>query len=582
MKKALAVLMAVFMFVVVSPMARALDATTGPASMARFFDARTSIFVSIRIDDGYLDALSSIINRIGEKIPPGIAPSGLLPLDLRAQLDSQLALANISLADIRGAVGDYFAVGVNDIEAFIASSQRSGSPEGVFFALALRDRAALMRLIASNIGQIPMEESFGFTILRPDRDTVIAIGDEVIYIAPSSVTLPLGTRMATLQSSSGFQESAAAMPADSYNIYMYVSYADLFRAVDAINGGVATITPELMELLPNSFALGATILDDSVLTIDLAVDQSIEGVLTTPVTPAFGAFVPNGVDLLIWGADLNGYVNYLLDIFPASLSAGTMTTPEEASAQIEEALSFFAEATGIDLREDVLSWMTGDFAIYGTLDLEPLTRFIVASAFGTRAPNLPEFPVEFGVVIATDNPAKTAETVTKLTTLVRAAVANASEVRVNDVNENGFTGIELIVTVPLEGPSRTTSIDILIGSTNEIFFLGTTKTAQGLLAGQNVLNDPVFSRALTYAPPNLVQFAYTDGEGFAGLLGLPIGAALALSGGNPSASEAQAAQDVATMLQVVEFLNRVVDHSIVASGYAANGYVVSRATIALR
>ncbi|MFQ3660264.1 MAG: DUF3352 domain-containing protein [Anaerolineae bacterium] len=581
MKKALAVLLTALMLVVVSPMARALDVTTGPASMARFFDARTSIFVSIRIDDGYLDALSSVVNRIGEKIPPGIVPSGLLPLDLRAQLDSQLALANISLADIRGAVGDHFAVGVNDIEAFIASSQRSGSPEGFFFALAMRDRAALMRLIASNIGQIPMEESFGFTILRPNSDTVIAIGDEVIYIAPSGVTLPLGTRMATLLSTSGFQESAAAMPAESYNIYMYVAYADLLSAAVAISGDMG-FSPELMELLPSSLAIGATILDDSVLTIDVVTDQLIEGVLTTPVTPAFGAFIPNGVDLLLWGADLNGYVNYVLDILPDSLSAGTTTTPEEAAAQIEQALTSFTQATGINLREDVLSWMTGDFAIYSTLDLEPLTRFIVAGASGTRAPNLPEFPVEFGVVIATDNPAKTAETVTKLTTLVRAAVANASQLRVNDVNENGFTGIELIVTVPLEGPSRTTSIDILLGSTNEIFFFGTTKTAQGLLAGQNVLNDPVFSRALTYAPPNLVQFAYTDGEGFAGLLGLPIGAALALSGGNPSASEAQAAQDVATMLQVVEFLNRVVDHSIIASGYAANGYVVARATIALR
>lgn len=583
MKRGLAVLLAALMLVVASPVAWALDATTGPASMARFFDARTSIFLSVRIDDGYLDALSGIINRIAEKLPPGIAPSGLLPLDLRALLDSQLALDNISLADIRGAVGDYVAVGFDDIEAFIASSEQGGNPEGFFIALAVRDRAALMNLIASNIAGIPMEESFGFTILRPNSDAVIAIGDEVLYIAPSSVTLPLGTRMATLLSTSGFQASAAAMPAASYNIYAYVAYADLFRALDAASGGMGTagLAPELMELLPQTLAFGATILDNSVLTIDVAIDQMIEGVFTTPVTPAFGAFVPNNVDLLVWGADLNGYVNYLLDILPGSLAASGMSQ-EQARMEIANALRDFTRATGIDLREDVLSWMTGDFAIYSTLDLEPLTRLIVAGAFGTRAPNLPEAPFEFGVAIATNNPAKTAETVTKLTTLVRAAVANALQVRVNDVNESGFTGIELLITLPLDGPSRTTSIDILLGSTDQIFFFGTTKTAQGLLAGQNVLSDPVFGRALTYAPPNLVQFVYTDGEGFAGLLGLPIGAALTLGVSSGAASEAQAAQATATILSVVEFLNRAVDHSIFASGIDENGFTVARATIALR
>jgi hypothetical protein len=584
MKKAFAILLAALMLVVVSPMAQALDVTTGPASMARFFDARTSVFISLRIDDDYLNTLSSVVNRIGEKLPTGVLPMGTLPLDIRALLESQLAGAPVTLADVRGAVGDYVAFAIEDVEAFFAASNAGQPPESLVIALAVRDRARLLGLLEANIPGLTTEESRGFTIIRPDPTAVIAIGDEVMYIAPTDTSLPLGTRMATLQSSDGFQASAAAMPAASYNIYGYFAYADLFRALDTAAGGMGTLglAPDLMALLPNTLALGATILDGGVLTIDMATDQLVEGVFTTPVTPAFGAFVPNNVDLLVWSADLNGYVNYLLDILPGSLAATGMSEAQ-ARQQIANALEEFTRATGIRLQDDLLSWMTGDFAIYSTLELDPLMRLLVAGTLGTRAPNVTGVPVEFGVAIATNNPAKTAETVTKLTTLVRALVANATGVRVNDVSESGFTGIELIVTVPLDGPSRTANIDILLGSTDQIFFFGTTSTAQRLLAGDNVLSDPVFARALAYAPAGrLVQFVYTDGEGFAGLVGIPLIGALTQGGGFGATREAQADQATITALQIIDTLIRAVDHSIIASAITDSGFTVARATIALR
>ncbi len=574
MKKLSVLLLAALMLVVVSPTARALDLSTGPASMARFFDANTSIFIALRIDDAYLDTLSGILNRALGNLPPNIAPAQRF--DLRAQLEELLTTTQgLNLAEIRSVIGDDVALGVIDIEAFAESSNTSNL-RGIAFAVPLRDSETLLSLLRAQ--NQPTEERAGFTIVRPDRETVIAIGEEVMYIAPEGTDLPLGTRMATLRDSERFQNSAAAMPADRYNIYIYVAYADLFRALERTSAAQGILPSNLTTLLADSITMGATILDDSVLTLDVVssvTPQQALGVFTTPITPDFAAFIPNGVDLLIWGADLNTYVNYLIDILPEALSAGTGVQPGEFAREVENALSDFTRTTGLNLRTDILSWMTGDFAIYSTLDLEPLVNLLFPAPRNTPAPALSEVPVEFGVVIATNNPTKTAEVVATLSNLLRGALAGAPDVRIEPINESGFRGIELLITVPLAGPS--TSFDILLVSNDQLFFFGTTKTAERILAGDNALSDPVFNRALTYAPANVTQFTYTDDEGFAGLL-LPVAVALA-----DSILSGQSMQQAApTILSFLDAVTRVVDHSIIAGGFTDDGFSVSRATIALR
>jgi hypothetical protein len=583
MRKVFGVLLAGLLMTLASSSAQAADPSAGPASMARFFDGRTAVFFALRIDDAYLDALSGIFNRVAEKLPSGIIPSGMLPLDLRAELDRQLAVGPVSLQDIRAALGDYAAFSINDLDALIASTN-TNSPDGLAIALAVRDRAALLRLLQANIPNLRPRESGAFTLLRPTNEIVIAVGDEVMYLAPNEASLPLNLSTGSLLTNANFQDTAAAMPAGSYNLYAYLNYSTLLDAASRVTGGLQAlgVTPETLALQPSAVALGATILDGSVLALDFVSNSPpVEGALTTPIKPAFAAFIPNGVDSLLWGADLQGYVDTLLETLPDTLAPLIGVTRAEAQRQIEQAIVDIRQATGVDLRRDVLAWMTSDFAIYNSVDLEPMARLLVALSTNTNIPNRSELPLEFGIVIETSDPAKTAETVTKLTTLLRSALANSPEVTIDDVNEGGLRGIELLVRAPVAGPSRVVSIDLLFGSTNEVFFFGTTKTAERLLAGRNALNDPTLARALRYAIPNQTVLLYTDSEGTAAIIGAFVaGAVLGVSTNGTSAPSA--AEVNTSVLLILNTLIEVFDHMIVSGGYNANGYTVSRATIALK
>lgn len=599
MKKALLGLMLVLVTGLLAPMAYAVEVDEGPTSMAQYFGADTTFFFAGRIDDAYLSELNSVLNRVLASVPDSANLPLPAELNLRALLEGQLAAAPFTLDELRGFLGDYVAVGISNYGALLTNDIEQS---GIVIAVALSDSAALVSFLEANVPNLPRPTTEGDAqVYVINNETQLVINSDVLYIVPATASLP--DRAATLNSAESFTNAIGALPADAYNIVGYFDYQALFTELgQASPSTMSMMTPEMMGLLPNDLALGLTILDDSVLTIDMVTDQMIEGVMTTPISSDFASNLPADTDLLVWGSDLGSYVNYTLTTLPQSLAAADPSlSVEDINQQIETALQQFEAATNIDLREDVLSWLTSDYALYTSVDLPELIK-IVASASGGRFSDTPVLPVEFGFVAATSDAATTTETVIKVVTLLKAALANAGdEVTVTDLTDGPLTGVEISITAPVQGDSGTTSLSFLIGSNEDIFFVGTRGAFDSVQSGENLSSGDTYTRALSYAVPNQSMFVYADDEGITTFVGSIASLALLASSPNqmfsnitdtmqnpqtlqatptPDTNQAQMVEQQLTT--VFDTVNAIFDHAIISYGYGDNGYLVARLTLAFK
>lgn len=592
MKKSFIAVLFALLLGVFSPLASAQE-DSALVRAARYYGADYQFYMAVRTDDGYISDLNSVVNRILGNLPAEVA--GMLPaeLDLRQIIDTQvLANAPIKYADVRAFLGDTLSVGIRDLASTQDGNLQDAGPQVV---IELSDAAAFKTFLDQQAGNtLPAPSQQGdFTVYEVDRSTVLAIGPAEVIITTDPAGLV--NRMARLDSSEGFTNAIGALPADSYNIVMYLNYAALITGVPGMTNMMA---PDMMALLPQNLGVGFTILDGSTLTIDVSSDTAVGVEYLKPVNPDFAAFIPGDTDLLLHSSNLNGYFDYILNTLDSTYAQ--MDVDMDLAKEVETAFSQIKAATQIDMREDVLSWMNSDYAIYASADLLALVELLNTLANDGRLPMDAGLPLEFGIVVATDNPAKTAETVGKLGTRLSAATANRENVSVAEVNENGFTGYEITLTIPVAGPSRFINYDILLGSTSAVFFFGSTTAGERVLAGDNLTATSNYANAGRYILPDAVNVAYTDDEGvdvFVGglaalaILGPSINNVFEtvtenLEGGSGSSSSSLQAtptpeQVLAQFRMVLAVTNSLFDNTTISSAIAGN-FTIARATLTLK
>jgi|GEM_PF-2796529 hypothetical protein len=577
---------------VFSPLASAQE-DSALVRAARYYGADYQFYMAVRTDDGYLSDLNSVINRILGNLPADVA--GMLPaeLDIRQLIDSQvLASAPVKYADIRAFLGDTLSVGIRDIAA-----TQDGNPQDAGFQVVveLSDAAAFQAFLEQQArGALPTPSQQGeFTVYEVDRATVLAVGPAEVIITTDPAGLV--SRIARLNSSEGFNSAVNALPADNYNIVMYVNYAALFTSMPEFN---AVFPADMLELLPRNAAVGFTILDASTLTIDISADTAAGVDYLKPVNPDFAAFIPGDTDLVVHSSNLNGYFEYLLTTLGATYSQ--LGVDLDVEAEVEKVFDQIRSASQIDVREDVLSWMNADYALYGSADLLAFLELMETIASDGRVPMDAGLPLEFGLVIATDNPTRTAETVTKLGTLLSAVTARQENVRVAEVSERGFNGYEITLTIPVAGPSRFINYDILIGSDSAVFFLGSATAAERVLAGDNLTATSNYANAGRYILPDAVSVGYTDDEGVdiivGGLASLvvlgptinnvfeSITDELSGTGGSGSSSSPSSPSPEMMMQQfrlVLAVTNSLFDNTTISSAVSGS-FTLGRATLTLK
>ncbi|NDJ59794.1 MAG: DUF3352 domain-containing protein [Chloroflexi bacterium] len=522
MKKVLSLLLVVML---------ALGALVAPAAatpideltdLGRYFPAGTPIFATIRTDDAYIDTLDSVLATVADALP---ADAGLDGVSLRALLNMAFGFGMSFDADIRPWLGDSVALGLTSIDA-LTDADPFNDQEGVVIAIALADAEAAEAFFVDGMmqGDDFVTETVGdFTVYSSEAgdDGALAIGADVALLGLGSVAdLQLDGDFTPLTADPAFTELTGLMPADEYNIFIYAALNDFFDAfVSMMTADAPGMDMQAFEMLQGltasvgSYGLGFTVLDGRSLTIDLVGtlgDTSAIEALGLPVLPtgtvdlAFANRIPAGTAIVTHADNLR----QIYDSFIAGFELGAQTSGDpEAGEEIGQALEqvdfIIRGLTGLDLEEDILSWMTGDFAIH--LGLSESAQE-ATSLFGF----LGALPVDFGLLIEATEPDVAANLASGLADAIDFAASQIDEdddLQLTVTNETSAGTSVVVVTV--DAPDLPFPLELLIAGNDEVFALGTRAAVEAALDPATGLNDdPQFNEALAYVldAPNQIHY----------------------------------------------------------------------------
>ncbi|PJF27756.1 MAG: hypothetical protein CUN53_02850 [Phototrophicales bacterium] len=553
--------------------------TADLTALSSVFPANTAIFAAIRTDDGYIETLDSVIARLNEVLPPSDQIDSL-----RDTFEMGAGMMGGSFDSvIRSWLGDTAALGV-DISYLIDRDERNDYLAATL-AIAVTDSAAAVKFVRGLLSsqgdfdaQYTVEVSDGVTIFRPTRteprlDGVIPFMFTENYVVMGNLA-PVMNRMARLNTNTDFNDTMSALPLDDYNIALYIDTRALFDAQMTMLSDMDDIAEmgEMIGMLTGisnnlgSIGIGFTVIDDRSLTIDIvstADPEAIAGalgldgdaiVVAQPIDPSFARFIPAGTPIVTHVTNLSDAYDALLTGLRAGVSLGGADAEdvEEALAEIESGIAGVEFAirglTGLDLEDDILSWMTGDLAIW--VGLTP-TFAEATSLFGGLAGGL---PVDFGILIdASANPDGAAALVeglkSALTFAARQTPAN-SGTRITLTDET--IGGNAAVSVNIVDRSLPFPIELVIGASADVFVIGTRAAAEAALnPGAGLDSDPAFQEALRYALADTVQLQYLAGAPLAPLFNL-----LPMEG---SANDAQVLVDFVSLLSSSSISSATVD-----------------------
>lgn len=530
----------VFLLIVGLLAVAAAPAAATPVSelnaLADYFPAETAVLISLRTDDAFLTELDALLNRITSQVP------GVLPISLRDELDRAVQLSGVGSSfatGIRSWLGDTISVGILDLGALL-TAQTAGAmnvpPPPYLLVGALRDRAPLETLLDlalssdPNIRVIRTDDYTLFTDTLPNEllqepPLEIYLDDEVFIITNDSSLLPAkGRPESSLADDPRFNEALAALTLDSYNVTIYVNNAALLEAALQTN---ATLPPAFDFQFTPSQVWGFTILNERSLMIEIAqpiTDPALwEAMGVTPamfqaVDLNFARHIAAGTPLVIHGTDLNSiYENALqslsmtleqLSAVDPSLTMGM--TPEETIAVISDTLTFGVQGTlGLNLREDILSWMTGDFAL--TLGINPALDNVRTES---DAMALNVLPIDFSLLIEATDPARARNLVSAISNSLRQFASADLRVSQEQIAEE----IATVLTIP---PSFDVPfpIEIIAAANDEVFVIGTrTYVEAALSGGPGLTADPYFTEMQAYLVDEPVSVLYAAGEGLTPLV----------------------------------------------------------------
>lgn len=564
MKKLL--ILVVLLMAAVSVMPAAATPVDELTELAAYFPEDTPIFFTLRTDTAYIETVDDLLARIVDAVP------GMPPVSLTQELDRMAEEASDgSFAEVFGPwLGDKASFGLIDLAA-TADDDRENDIGAFLLVVEITDRdAAVEYLLSVTDDDYEMVEDGDFTVFQPvvdpsddDDDPMppIAVGDDVIFVGGIETAMA-GMPDPALSGSDAFVTALDSLPGDDYNILGIINSEALaeFAAseIPADSPDAATLA-SLQSL--DQIALGFTLLDNRSLTIDFAVGVNT-GVLSevtgvtefamTPIDMSFADHIPAGTPIVIIGNNLRAtYENAL-----TSLSSLAAMEGEEGQDEFDKGLQqvtfMLRGLTGLDLEEDVLRWMTGEYALY--LGLSPA----VAEADNLFAALADGLPVNFGLLIdASADPDAAADVVAGIIQAVDFAAAQADETTEIDITDETIGGTEASV-ITITGQTMPFPIELLVASNDEVFVFGTRSSVRAALAPDGGLSSEAsFEEALRYALPDSTAFAYLAGEGLQ-----PLANIAAMAGGSEGEMQAEMLRSVFGLISSASISSTVSDDGL--------------------
>ncbi len=486
-------------------------------SLADHYPEDTAFFAVIRTDAGYVETLDGVLSSVINALPEDLA-GDLTGFSVADLLD--LVAFTIAGTPYQGGVDEWIgasaSIGVFDVEGIMdgvmMDSLNDIADVPFVVALEVTDGAPLIEALSANIAPEQITETDDYTMLEDDGFAVL-ISDELFLFGPTDTVMAnFDGAENPLRISDNFTAAVNALPADNYNIFAYVDAQNILTplvplieemaaesgtSVDSVMGGLDAEDA-------GALALGFTVLDGRTLSIDFVTVQDLDMMMEQPgyveqnaIDPTFAQYVPSNAQLVIhdngFGTDALAVIEMLNafgPLFQEQLEVMAEQTNEEIPLDLS-AINFgevlqlpltigFAGITGLNLEDEVLTWMTGDYATH--ISLIP-----VESDLGLS------FDVGF-VTTATD--ADAAANV--ISTLAESVEAYEVSNRLEDIGDGEALVIpglirSLFPSDLAEVVAETPELDILVGSDDNVFVVGSRPAVEAALNPTDTLADnPTF------------------------------------------------------------------------------------------
>ncbi|MCA9905354.1 MAG: DUF3352 domain-containing protein, partial [Anaerolineae bacterium] len=518
--------------------------------LAAYYPDETPVFVSFRIDDAFIGTLDSLFQRINAAVPTANIPPLVGALD-EVISDSDLFEDGDFQSVVRSWLGDIASVGILSFDAAMDDDYSNDDNVPFLFAAQVTDRAAAEAFWDTTLLNNPNNNEYerstesGYTVYVPQESSraegVVAVGDDVVFVANLRESLPLAG-MGGLADSEMFTSTLALLPEPDYNLTGYFNVGDLLRNFFVLQEFGSQPNMDMFPSLFESFpapAFGATILDERSLTLDIAQsygpfmermsEMGFDVTLAGPVDPAFAERIPNGTPLVIHSTGLaNSYRQFIQGV-NSQLDVMQGDDAEAARAEIERGLSqarvAVRAATGLDLDEQLIPALEGDYALYlglnaGLADMESMMDL------------MRQLPVEFGIVLEVSDPAVIDGLVSGLVDTIKA-IPEEEGVTISIAEDTiGGNTVQVVTLVAKDVPFP---IELVIGGDGEVFFIGTPAAARASLNPDGgLLADPQYREASAYMVNNPSAVLYMASNGLQPLVNV-----IEATGGSSGARDAQ-------------------------------------------
>ena len=550
MKRLMLLILTLLLGLAVAVPASANQPTDELTALAAFAPADTVAFGVARIDNGYIETLEGVINSrleaVAATLPEGTVPPAITADDIAP------------VAEFRAFAGDYIAFFVPSAQAVVQGDDNPfvglTTVEDFDAAIAYFDDLYEFDMEFGDIEKVEQEDgSVLYEATVSFLDSTLVTTDLAITGSIASVVMP-GDDMLSLADTETFQNAVAALPEAEYNIFGYLNNDPIVAVLEefapsALEGTGITVDFDLLAESLGQFAVGFTLLEGRVLTVDV-VQVAPALIDATPLDLSVLDSVPADTPFVIQGGGIGGTLAGMTDALyllnDLLLEQGLLPIPDAGPLDflgpddIATFITLSLEGTyNFDLAE-TLAWMDGDFL----LAMRP--RLNINDLFDSG--------LDFAFLLATDNPEATAALVEEVAKNTIAAFSAATF-------EDGMlrTPLGALISQPELGVSAMTSTDSFLA-------MGSAALVDDMLAPEAALSGTdnyAFESSLFVDDPYLLF--YID---FAPIAQLLVDGVEAINMGLDGNSDA------------LNTLAALLDSSAISAG-RADGIATTRLTITL-
>ncbi|MEL6526412.1 MAG: DUF3352 domain-containing protein, partial [Chloroflexota bacterium] len=484
-------------------------------ALAEYVPAKSSVYLAVRTDDGYIEQLDGVIGALNDKLG-GILPEEINVLSfLNATLQDVLD-EDIDFEDeVRPWLGDIGAIVVTVPDPFALDIFEDDIAGAFVFAVSDGDEARDFwdGLLEDDYD---IKEAGEGVLYTPANDDMFVpslyLTDNVLVYRTTAVnpdTLILGEDDDSLADNDEFVDAMNRLPEDDYNGVVYAHPSFLMSELDDIQDDLddAALPIEDIDLEVIATAIGPqsagfTILDDRNFVLDIATNVANRDVLTDAgitftageaINLSFTDLLPENTMLFVQDTGLGSslisafaQLEALGDYYDELWEAGDLSFRDRDLTNIDNATIFVRQAieglAGLTLQE-AFGWMTGDYIVYTS----------VLTGISEDIPVLPDV----GIIVEDTGDAS----------ILSDAVPDVLyQLGLDSEDDDGITVIPAFGNI-----LQTNDMDILIGADNGVYVTGTRATIGDVLDGNGGLTTTdAFANASNYFLEDAQALAYVN------------------------------------------------------------------------